>query len=281
MLMKVLIPTSVYHIILAHALSTEKEEIIGMLIGEWQDLRNTNPFMTKRSIASVEGVSLLTRSDKRKDRVEIAPEQLHLAALEAEQLSKRLNRKMCVIGWYHSHPHITVFPSHVDLRTQLSQQYLDSHFFGIIVSCFDSSSEHTQRVQITCFQAENNPNDGTVSRVNVPIEIVPSYTMPPVMRETFLNLPKLMFEEHNKEYEAATSKRIHYSDHRNVTSDVMTELYNAGVYGQSITHLVDNVICPATQMLENTSKELDQKIEEAKRKLAETQKRNDALLIEL
>ena len=40
--------------------------------------------MTNRAIASVEGVSLLTRSDKRKDRVEIAPEQLHLAALEAE-----------------------------------------------------------------------------------------------------------------------------------------------------------------------------------------------------
>ena len=49
-----------------------------------QGLRNTNPFMTNRAIASVEGVSLLTRSDKRKDRVEIAPEQLHLAALEAE-----------------------------------------------------------------------------------------------------------------------------------------------------------------------------------------------------
>ncbi|KAI7854938.1 JAB1/Mov34/MPN/PAD-1 ubiquitin protease-domain-containing protein [Circinella umbellata] len=280
MLMKVQISTSVYHIILAHALSTEKEEIIGMLIGEWQGLRNTNPFMTNRAIASVEGVSLLTRSDKRKDRVEIAPEQLHLAALEAEQVSKRLNRKMCVIGWYHSHPHITVFPSHVDLRTQLSQQYLDSHFFGIIISCFDSSSDHIQRVQITCFQAEQT-SDGTVSRVNVPIEIIPSYTMSSVMRETFLDLPKRMFEEHNKEYEAATSKRIQYSDQRNVTSDIMTELYNTGVYGQSITHLVDNVICPATQILENTSKELDQKIEEVKRKLSESKKRNDAFLIEL
>ena len=154
---------------------------------------------------------------------------------------------------------IILFVLIIDLRTQLSQQYLDSHFFGIIVSCFDSSSDHIQRVQITCFQAEQAP-DGTVSRVNVPIEIIPSDTMPPVMRETFLDLPKRMFEEHNKEYEAATSKRIQYSDHRNVTSDVMTELYNAGVYGQSITHLVDNVICPATQILENTSKELDQKV---------------------
>ncbi|KAI9499455.1 JAB1/Mov34/MPN/PAD-1 ubiquitin protease-domain-containing protein [Zychaea mexicana] len=281
MLMKVLIPSSVYHIILSHALSTEKEEVIGMLIGEWQGLKNTNPFMSNRALASVEAVSLLTRSDKRKDRVEIAPEQLHLAALEAEQVGKRLGRKMCVIGWYHSHPHITVFPSHVDLRTQLSQQYLDSHFFGIIVSCFDSSSDHTQRVQITCFQSENAP-DGTVSRVNVPIEIVPSRTVPPVMRETFLDLPKRMFEEHYKEYEAATSKRILYSDHRNVTSDKMTELYNTGVYGQSITHLVDNVICPATHILENTAQELDHKIEEVKRKLSETKKRNDnAFLIEL
>ena len=69
-----------------------------------------------------------------------------------------------------------------------------------------------------------------------------------------------MFEEHNKEYEAATTKRIQYGDHRKVTSDKMTELYNAGVYGQSITHLVDNVICPATQLLEATAQDLDRQV---------------------
>lgn len=43
------------------------------------------------SVAHVESISILTRSDKRKDRVEIAPEQLHLAAIHAEV-------------WFNSHP---------------------------------------------------------------------------------------------------------------------------------------------------------------------------------
>lgn len=53
--------------------------------GDWkQGLKNTNPFMASRALARIHAVSLLTRSDKRKDRVEIAPEQLHLAACAAE-----------------------------------------------------------------------------------------------------------------------------------------------------------------------------------------------------
>lgn len=45
-----------------------------------------------------------------------------------------------MIGWYHSHPHITIHPSHVDVRTQFMYQYLDKGFFGIILSCFSSDS---------------------------------------------------------------------------------------------------------------------------------------------
>lgn len=55
----------------------------------------------------------MRRSDKKKDRVEISPEQLLEAAVEAERLSEELKRPMRVLGWYHSHPHITVCPSRV------------------------------------------------------------------------------------------------------------------------------------------------------------------------
>jgi len=55
----------------------------------------------------------LRRLDKKKDRVEISSEQLLKAAAEAERLTVELNRPMRVLGWYHSHPHITVCPSHV------------------------------------------------------------------------------------------------------------------------------------------------------------------------
>jgi len=50
----------------------------------------------------------LRRLDKKKDRVEISSEQLLKAATEAERLTMELNRPMRVLGWYHSHPHITV-----------------------------------------------------------------------------------------------------------------------------------------------------------------------------
>ncbi len=38
---------------------------------------------------------------------------------------------------YHSHPHITVLPSHVDVRTQAMYQKLDEGFVGIIISAFN------------------------------------------------------------------------------------------------------------------------------------------------
>ncbi|KAF9303384.1 BRCA1 BRCA2-containing complex, subunit 3 [Mortierella antarctica] len=76
-LSRVVVQSNVLHILLAHALSTEKEEIMGMLMGDWVKEGPTE-------IARVDGVSLLTRSEKRKDRVEIGPEQLILAAVEAE-----------------------------------------------------------------------------------------------------------------------------------------------------------------------------------------------------
>lgn len=55
----------------------------------------------------------MRRSDKQSDRVEISDDQLTQAALQAEQLSKNLKIPIRVVGWYHSHPHITVWPSHV------------------------------------------------------------------------------------------------------------------------------------------------------------------------
>ena len=43
----------------------------------------------------------LSRVDRRADRVEVSAEQLALASDDAERRGCR------VVGWYHSHPHIT------------------------------------------------------------------------------------------------------------------------------------------------------------------------------
>ena len=55
----------------------------------------------------------MRRLDKKKDRVEISVEQLLKAVSEADRLSEELQRPVHVLGWYHSHPHITVYPSHL------------------------------------------------------------------------------------------------------------------------------------------------------------------------
>lgn len=73
MVKKVLIESDALEVCMVHALSTEKEEVMGLLIGEVED-----------NISHIHAVIMLRRLDKRKDRVEISPEQLSSASSEAE-----------------------------------------------------------------------------------------------------------------------------------------------------------------------------------------------------
>ncbi len=84
-----------------------------------------------------------------KDRVEASPEQMVRCAAQAEECSKQRGVRIRVIGWYHSHPHITVLPSHVDVRTQATYQQLDEGFIGLIFSTFnEDATSLAQRVQV-------------------------------------------------------------------------------------------------------------------------------------
>ncbi|XP_044495299.1 uncharacterized protein LOC123218128 isoform X3 [Mangifera indica] len=74
-----------------------------------------------------------------------------------------------VIGWYHSHPHITVLPSHVDVRTQAMYQLLDSGFVGLIFSCFSEDINKVGRIQVIAFQS----SDGKQNRMSRPISLSP------------------------------------------------------------------------------------------------------------
>ncbi|KAF9091758.1 BRCA1 BRCA2-containing complex, subunit 3 [Mortierella sp. AD031] len=191
-LSRVLVQSNVLHILLAHALSTEKEEIMGMLMGDWITEGATE-------IARVDGVSLLTRSEKRKDRVEIGPEQLTMAAIEAEEITKATGKTTRVIGWYHSHPHITVFPSHVDLRTQLSQQLMDSRFIGMIVSCFNKDSELSNKIQVTCFQSR--PDDsGPCQHIKLPFSVLNGNPLDSLTLPKLLEIPERIFDEQRQSF---------------------------------------------------------------------------------
>ncbi|KAJ3310715.1 BRCA1 BRCA2-containing complex, subunit 3 [Boothiomyces sp. JEL0838] len=102
--MKVTIDATVHLLLSTFALSNEMEEVAAMLLGSTEE------------DVYISSCVFLVRKDKRKDRVEISSEQLSEAMEKAEKLGLR------VIGWMHSHPKITVFPSHVDLKTQLHLQ---------------------------------------------------------------------------------------------------------------------------------------------------------------
>ena len=69
--------TDAFLVCTSHALTTEKEEVMGLLLGDVQ--RGVNG-----AVAYILGCALLTRSDRRKDRVEISPEQLAAASSDAE-----------------------------------------------------------------------------------------------------------------------------------------------------------------------------------------------------
>jgi BRCA1/BRCA2-containing complex subunit 3 len=59
------------------------------------------------------------RTDRRRDRVETSPEQMAACSALAEHITHTTGMATRVVGWYHSHPHITVLPSHVDVNTQV------------------------------------------------------------------------------------------------------------------------------------------------------------------
>eukprot|EP00042_Codosiga_hollandica_P027963 m.143221 g.143221 ORF g.143221 m.143221 type:complete len:132 (+) comp52639_c0_seq13:276-671(+) len=103
----------------------------------------------------VVSMTILPRSDKRKDRVEISAEQLTAATATAEKLAQESGLPLRVIGWYHSHPHITVWPSHVDVRTQLMYQQLDPNFVGLIIACYNTDTHNEGHITITCFQSDD------------------------------------------------------------------------------------------------------------------------------
>ncbi|GFP93098.1 lys-63-specific deubiquitinase brcc36 [Phtheirospermum japonicum] len=132
---------------LTHALSTETEEIMGLLLGDIQQLKNGDV------TALIWGALPQPRCDRQKDRVETNPEQLTAASSHAERMTIETGTTTRVIGWYHSHPHITVLPSHVDVRTQAMYQLLDPGFIGLIFSCFSEDAQKVGRIQVTAFQS--------------------------------------------------------------------------------------------------------------------------------
>nr|XP_023489855.1 lys-63-specific deubiquitinase BRCC36 isoform X3 [Equus caballus] len=266
---------------LNHALSTEKEEVMGLCIGEVDTVR----------IIHIHSVIILRRSDKRKDRVEISPEQLSAASTEAERLAELTGRPMRVVGWYHSHPHITVWPSHVDVRTQAMYQMMDQGFVGLIFSCFiEDKNTKTGRVLYTCFQSiqaqkssesphgprdfwsssqhisiEGQKEEERYERIEIPIHIVPHVTIGKVCLESAVELPKILCQEEQDAY-----RRIHSLTHL----DSVTKIHNGSVFTKNLCSQMSAVSGPLLQWLED-------RLEQNQQHLQELQQEKEELMQEL
>ncbi|XP_014662474.1 PREDICTED: lys-63-specific deubiquitinase BRCC36-like [Priapulus caudatus] len=225
-----------FMVCLTHALSTENEEVMGLCIGEVDENR----------VSHISAVMLLRRSDKRKDRVEISPEQLSNAAIHAEILTAELKRPMRVLGWYHSHPHITVWPSHVDVRTQAMYQLMDECFVGLIFSTFNEDKKSKQqRIQVTCFQSTNHSPEGEppmYERIEVPLQVAPSSHISRESMQSLVTLPGILTEEESEAYTSTFASK---------DLDLVTRLHNSAVFTKSICHMMEVLTGPLMQSLEN------------------------------
>ncbi|CAG9766707.1 unnamed protein product [Ceutorhynchus assimilis] len=234
-LKKVSLASDVHAICIQHALTTEKQEIMGLLIGDVDEVR---------SEAHITACMILHRSDKQPDRVEISPEQLCEATVHAENLAATLGRPMRVIGWYHSHPHITVWPSHVDIRTQATYQMMDKFFVGLIFSVFQSDPRtRNNQIQLTCFQAQTLEN-GEYERRDVPLLVVPS----PLQNhnlESITSLPKILNQEEIE---------THSANDNETSSDLLDILHNDAIKTLALGHIVTKVSRP---MLEDLTARLE------------------------
>ncbi|KFM82664.1 Lys-63-specific deubiquitinase, partial [Stegodyphus mimosarum] len=225
--------TDVYFVCLNHALSTEGEEIVGLLVGEVDENR----------VAHISAVVILRRSDKRKDRVEISPEQLSNASTEAERLACILKRPIRVIGWYHSHPKLTVWPSPIDVNTQDSYQMMDDGFIGMIFSVFNEDpSKKGGRIQMTCYQSQTVIEDGSVEkkRLDVPIRLVPANYISNVCMNALIQLPRYLCQEEQLAYQVTNQMQLDY----------LTRLHNSSVYLRSMGQIAEVICGPLLKMLE-------------------------------
>ncbi|MBA0597965.1 hypothetical protein Gorai_007746 [Gossypium raimondii] len=180
---------------------------MGLLLGDIEYSKDGNV------TALIWGASPQSRSDRRKDRVETNPEHHMFKILSfvvkltsRYRMTASTGRTTRVIGWYHSHPHITVLPSHVDVRTQAMYQLLDSGFIGLIFSCFSEDTNKVGRIQVIAFQS----SDGKQNHVTGPI------ALSPLNRSSVIDLESSLSSSENP---LLTSGSAEVDSHMQDTSD--------------------------------------------------------------
>lgn len=243
---RVEIAPDAYFVCLSHALITDQEEVMGLLVGE------TVPEGTG-SVARVAGVHILTRSDKKPDRCEISATQLAGASAEAERLAVLTGREIRIIGWYHSHPHITVLPSHVDVRTQGAWQMMDDSFVGLIFSVFNEEASKTQRIQTIAFQSTRVEGCETFTQLDVPLTVVqhgwPQTLLGVRSPQTLSSLVRVLFEE-----EKAMA-------HQAKAESTLQQMHNTSIHNKFLSKFMEYAIIPIRQHFAHTQVSCERRLE--------------------
>ncbi|XP_001948425.1 lys-63-specific deubiquitinase BRCC36 [Acyrthosiphon pisum] len=231
------------------ALLTEKEEVAALLIG--QKIVHENGITV-----SVTALSIPPRGEIKKDRVEIMSEDLVNAMEDAKHFSRVKGANLNVIGWYHSHPHITVWPSNVDLQTQLNLQNMDSCFIGIICSSYNTDTTTMMKeMKTVCFQAKQI--NGMVHRIDVKFQVAPTTCTSQLSFGVIVKHIETLYDELIKNYNEANEGVI----------SPMAQLHNDSVYTLSGIHMLETVAKPMLQMLETQRESSTKRIQSLQTKL--------------
>jgi len=250
--------------------------------------------------ADVASILVLERKDKRKDRVEISADEMAKASQIAEEM------KLRIIGWYHSHPHITVPPSPLDVFYQYQYNlHFDKGFFGLILSVFSTDKDMRGEIKLIGFQSVrtdsvlvhrskrqrsdheidqsddmiidpstsiNGPNE-LLAAVHIPIDIVDTVKNFKNSQlnclEQMVKLQQILAIEEKQTYKMSLASR---GDHP------IAGIHDAAVYTQSLTRLLEYSCIPLLHNFMEKKRKIKEKIEqlrEEREKLLKSKKDNE------
>jgi BRCA1/BRCA2-containing complex subunit 3 len=263
---EIVIAPDVVEALISHAFTSEREECVGLLFGcVVPSISATNTAVTR---ALVSGLYVLRRADRRPDRVEVNSEQVAGATKYLEKWQQDagyINSQLRVIGWYHSHPHITTHASHIDLRTQYQyQQYLDKNFFGIILSTFNIDNIKRGRIELLAFQTmkiDSKPSDDNAghefTEANIRIRIDELAEVDPSMRasrysssmngvEMLTELQKILWQEERDSYLQSVTP----SETSNAGLHPLVIIHSSAVYQRALCRLLEYSCSPLLMVLQ-------------------------------
>ena len=189
------------------------------------------------------------------DRVEISDVEL----VEAQTFAESLGAK--VVGWYHSHPNITVPPSHVDLRTQANYQNMDQHFVGLIFSVFNFDRKtSTDTKEAIAFQTTSG---GDCRYVTLAVgRDQAGERMEEMAIQAVTSIPGILKVEEEEEYDKMTGTR----------PDPLTLLHNRAVLLSQLAKQSALITAPILSALEEREAFLQDELERQDSELIDLRK---------